>query len=508
MLARAQKAAQYVRMSTDMQKHSIENQAAAIALYAAQNGLEIVRTYEDVGKSGLRIKGRSGLKQLISDVVSGSVNFSKILVYDVSRWGRFQDNDESAHYEFLCRSSGVQVEYCAEQFTNDGSVAAALLKNVKRAMAGEFSRDLSAKVFTGQSRTVRAGFRIGSTPGFGLKRVLVDEAKNRIADLAFGQQKSLRGQHTILSLGNPNEVKLIHYVYDLFLDDGKSLNEIARVLNSAGSVSASGYPWYWYSVRELLANEKYMGNSVYNRSSRKLGGRYQKNPKSEWVRGLAAFDAVVSPERFAEAQERLRTNIVRHTSSFMLDVLTAIWCSHGELKIDYVLDFEGAPAINSYRARFGSLTLAFDLIGYKGRKNRLNNLEIRREMRRKIMSGVPERGGSTSVDWKFHPRINSEFTVSVGVGRTKSSSPVGSNEWQFGYRSNKKPDFYIIARVDKIGTTIRDYFVIPYIFLPHGAWLTVSGKNYSRLNAFRMETLDPFLDLCARDALDEPQSVA
>ncbi len=55
-------------------------------------------------------------------MMSGRAQFKVILVYDVSRWGRFQDVDEAAHYEFLCRSASVPVRYCAEQFENDGSV--------------------------------------------------------------------------------------------------------------------------------------------------------------------------------------------------------------------------------------------------------------------------------------------------------------------------------------------------------------------------------------------------
>src|ERR1700750_921592 len=112
-------AAQYVRMSTDHQRYSIENQAAAIAAYAQARGLEIVRTYRDDGESGLGIKNRPGLTGLIADVRQGRVNFNHILIYDVSRWGRFQDIDESAHYEFLCREAGVAVSYCAEPFEND-----------------------------------------------------------------------------------------------------------------------------------------------------------------------------------------------------------------------------------------------------------------------------------------------------------------------------------------------------------------------------------------------------
>ena len=140
------RAAQYVRMSTEHQQYSTENQGDKIREYAAQRGIEIVATYADAGKSGLRMDGRQGLQSLIKDVQSGHVGFQIILVYDVSRWGRFQDADESAYYEYICRRAGIQVAYCAEQFENDGSPVSTIVKGVKRAMAGEYSRELSAKV--------------------------------------------------------------------------------------------------------------------------------------------------------------------------------------------------------------------------------------------------------------------------------------------------------------------------------------------------------------------------
>src|SRR6202047_1854448 len=124
---KALRAAQYVRMSTDYQRYSIQNQAAAIATFAEQRDLTIVRTYVDEGRSGLRIKGRAGLIELIDDVRSGRADFGHILVYDVSRWGRFQDVDESAHYEFVCKSAGIPVLYCGEQFDNDGSLASSMM---------------------------------------------------------------------------------------------------------------------------------------------------------------------------------------------------------------------------------------------------------------------------------------------------------------------------------------------------------------------------------------------
>src|ERR1700730_11339111 len=99
---RASRAAQYVRMSTEHQRYSIENQAAVIATYARLHDLTIVETYRDAGLSGLRLKNRTGLIRLLDDVQSGRADFGYILVYDVSRWGRFQDTDEGAHYEFIC----------------------------------------------------------------------------------------------------------------------------------------------------------------------------------------------------------------------------------------------------------------------------------------------------------------------------------------------------------------------------------------------------------------------
>lgn len=165
------RAAKYVRMSTEHQRYSTENQSQVITQYASCRHIEIVRTYADEGKSGLRIEGRDGLKQLIEDVQNDASDFSTILVYDVSRWGRFQDADESAYYEYICKRAGISVQYCAEQFENDGSPVSTIVKGVKRAMAGEYSRELSTKVFAGQCRLIELGFRQGGPPGYGLRSV-------------------------------------------------------------------------------------------------------------------------------------------------------------------------------------------------------------------------------------------------------------------------------------------------------------------------------------------------
>src|SRR6202142_678827 len=166
-------AAQYVRMSDESQQYSIDNQKAAIHEYAAGHGFAIVKTYADLGKSGVVAKHRTGLNELLRDVVNGEARFAAILVYDVSRWGRFPNNDEAAHYEFLCSNSGIPLHYCAEPFANDGTASSSILKALKRSMAAEFSRELGEKVFRGKTRIVQLGFWVGGAPGYGYRRLMV-----------------------------------------------------------------------------------------------------------------------------------------------------------------------------------------------------------------------------------------------------------------------------------------------------------------------------------------------
>ena len=70
-------AAEYVRMSTDHQRYSTENQSAAIHAYATSHGMEIVKTYRDEGKSGLDIGGRDALRRLMTSKrgISSSKSF-------------------------------------------------------------------------------------------------------------------------------------------------------------------------------------------------------------------------------------------------------------------------------------------------------------------------------------------------------------------------------------------------------------------------------------------------
>jgi len=214
------RAAAYVRMSTEHQQYSTSNQMDIIQEFATKFGMRIVRTYSDEGKSGLGIQWRGSLQQLIADVQSPDCDFEVILVYDISRWGRFQDADESGYYEFICKKAGVHVEYCAEQFTNDGSPMSNMMKSFKRGMAGEYSRELSVKVCKGQCTLIEKGFRQGGHAGFGLRRALIDEQRQFKGLLSLGEQKSIQTDRVILVPGPDEEAAIVRQLYRWFVEDG------------------------------------------------------------------------------------------------------------------------------------------------------------------------------------------------------------------------------------------------------------------------------------------------
>lgn len=361
---RARRAAQYVRMSRELQRYSIKNQLAAIAAYAEANSLTIVRTYADEGRSGLRIKGRPGLIELIEDVQSGQADFDHILVYDVSRWGRFQDVDESAYYEFLCKRSGVQVEYCAELFKNDGTFVSGIAKNLKRGMAAEWSRELSVKVHAGHCRIAGLGYRVGAPVGYGLRRLMVDESEHPKGRLERGQYKALQSDRVRLQHGSAEESEVIRCVFDQFVNGRKSYTDIRRQLNDAGIANHNGRPWTDGMIPIILANENYIGKTIYNRTSRRLGQKLIKNPDHAWVRGAAAIEPIVDPGIFARAQKLLAERRVEIPEDEMLLRLRLTLRRRGKLNSRIINATLGLNHVSSYVKHFGSLRKAYALIGY------------------------------------------------------------------------------------------------------------------------------------------------
>lgn len=499
-------AAQYVRMSTEHQRYSTENQAAEIARYASLNGYTIIRTYEDSGKSGLKLTGREALQRLIEDVQSPTCEFTTILVYDVSRWGRFQNADEAAYLEYLCTRAGIAVEYCAEQFSNDGSLTTTIIKNMKRAMAGEYSRDLSRKVFRGQCHLVELGYRQGGAPGFGLRRQLIDDQGCAKGHLNRGERKSLQTDRVILVPGPEDEIETVNRIYRLFVENGLSELTIASTLNREGSRTDLGRPWTRGTVHQLLTNEKYIGNNVFNRISFKLKIRRVRNPPEAVVRAVGSFHSIVPMELFDAAKEIIAKRSERLSDDEMLSRLAALLLRTGRLSAIIIDEDEEMPPSSAYGCRFGSLLKAYKLVGFTPERD-YRYVEANRilrgmhpEITDSIIAAIESVGGSARNDrTNGTVVINRELIVSILISRC-TETKAGSSRWKIRLERSTACDLYIAVRMAPGNQSVLDYYLLPTLdFERHD--LRISTENWIGIDAYRCDDLARFIALTQRSPL-------
>jgi len=497
------RAAQYVRMSTDHQEFSTANQVDVIRAFAERHDMEVVRTFEDAGRSGLTTEGRDAITQLLEIVRSGKADFDTILVNDVTRWGRFQDVDEAAHLEYVCKRKGVTVQYCAEQFMNDGSMSSNLMKTLKRVMAGEYSRELSAKVFKGQCRLIETGFRQGGAAGHGLRRMLVNQAGEPKGVLAAGEHKSLQTDRVVLVPGPAAEIATVHRIYQLFIHERRREAEIAGILNSNGEAR-----WSRATVHQVLTNEKYIGRNVYNRVSFKLKKERVQNPPEVWVRKNDAFEPIVDEGDFFTARGIILGRHQKCSDDEMLSRLRNLLERHGRLSAVLIDEAEPGPTSGVYRHRFGSLIQAYQAISYTpGRDVRF--LEVNRQLRRlypkimdEVVAALGHVGGRVQRDAGTDLlTINELVTASVVLARSVRTSS-GSLRWTIRFDQGLIPDLTVAARMDASNEAPLDFFIFSALDVDAGE-VRLAEHNGIFVDAFRFDTLDFFYGIARLVRIEE-----
>lgn len=492
-------------MSTEHQRYSPQNQSEAIAKYASPRHIEIVRTYADHGRSGLNISGRRGLRTLLDDVNGHRNDFSLLLVYDVSRWGRFQDADESAYYEYVLKKAGVHVHYCAEPFVNDGSLTSAVVKTIKRAMAGEFSRELSVKTFAGQSRLVELGFRLGGPAGYALRRQLVDEHGNPKGLLAPRQHKSIHTDRIILVPGPESEIAVVTNIYENFIALGKTETRIAADLNAQGVTTDFGRPWTRASIHQILINPKYIGANVFNRRSFKLRGKKVPNPPAMWIRSERAFEPIVSSGNFQKAQAIIHHRLVYWTDKEMLDGLRGLLESCGRLSAPLIDTARFMPSSSAYARRFGGLLRAYSLVGWCC-PHRFNFVEGKLRLKEhqgalvaSIVVEIRNTGAAVRRSVKSgHYIVNEEFSLSIRMAQCHQKSH--GHQWIMRFGRSQRADISLVVRLDGGNETILDYYVFPSSQLLKRA-IRFTQYNPVALDAYRFDNLDFLLGLCKKTTI-------
>lgn len=496
--------AQYLRMSTDHQQYSLHNQSEYIKDYAEKNNMEIAYTYDDAGKSGVSIVGRHSLQQLLSDVEQKKIDIQAVLFYDVSRFGRFQNSDEAAYYSFLFERNGVDLIYCSEPIpTKDFPLESSVILNIKRSSAAYHSRNLSEKVFIGQVNLIKLGYHQGGMAGYGLRRLLVDE--NGIAKeiLSFRKRKSIQTDRVILIPGPKNEIKIVNRIYDLFIDNNVPEFIIAERLNEQNIPAENGTLWTRAKIHQILTNEKYIGNNIYNKTSSKLKSRLVKNPKHEWVRCDKAYKPIISKKKYNKAQEIIQLRSIHLTNEDLLEKLKQKLESNGKLSGFIIDEDDTGPSSSVYRTRFGGLLRAYTLIGYKPEHD-YSYLKINEALRSFYSEIIEDFKGeilksNCHIDeYKYAPMlyINDEFLISVLVTKCIYMKS-GKLRWKVRFDNSQKADITIVIRMNSQNISPLDFYIIPKIENEYNK-MCMTETNNIRLDLYRFDNLDKLLQIITR----------
>ncbi|MGC0946018.1 recombinase family protein [Pantoea agglomerans] len=490
------RAAQYLRMSTLNQEFSLDNQAHFIKQYAQKHNYEIVHTYDDAGKSGVTASGRHDFNRLIDDVLFKEINIEAVLVYDVSRFGRFEDPLEGIYYKYLVEKQGVKVIFCADDIP-DNFMESPFFLLMLMYSAGSYSKNLSQKVLAGHINLVNRGYYQGGVPGYGLTRNLVDNNNQFKMPLHKGERKSLTTDRVVLSPGKKEEIQLIKKIFDMFIFKGLNEYLIAVHLNREGSRYSDGSHWNRSRIHAILINVRYTGKYIYNRTSSKLQSKKVKNPESQWVNNESFFKPIISLEKFKLAQEIIHSRSRQMSDDEILIYLKKKLEENGKIS-GFIIDQDNTgPSSSVVANRFGGLINAYKLIGYTPEID-YSFLTINERLREKHKKLLEEIEGKFTAKNLFISdnktvSINKAFTFSVVLSRCRKR---GNEKYQWIVRLDRSlnTDLNIVVRMNTLNSEPVDYFILPSLEKFEDD-LRFKEDNKMLFELYRFDNLDIFLNM-------------
>lgn len=163
----------------------------------------------------------------------------------------------------------------------------------------------------------------------------------------------------ILTPGPESEVEMVNQIYRWFIHDGLTEPEIAGRLNTMKIPTDLEREWTRATIHQVLTNEKYVGNNVYNRVSFKLKKLRVVNAADMWIRRDGVFEAIVPSEMFF-----IRARARRYSDEELIERLRSLYNSRGALTSLLIDETEGMPSSSVYSFRFGGLVRAYQMVGF------------------------------------------------------------------------------------------------------------------------------------------------
>lgn len=283
MIRTNKRVAIYARYSSDNQRaESIDAQLRAMEEYCRQKHYIIVETYIDEAKSATTDR-RPAFQQMISD--SSNHIFDLLLVHKLDRFAR--NRYDSAVYKRELKKNGVTV--CSVLENLDDSPESIMMESVLEGMSEYYSQNLAREVMKGLKETALQCKHTGGLPPLGYD---VDPVTRRLVINEFEAET----------------VRIIYHMYSL----GQGYSAIVDRLHAENRKTKRGQDFIKSSLHSILANPKYAGNYIYNRTAAKSpsGTRNSHLLKdaSEIITIEGGCPQIVSTELFQKVQQRLRGN--------------------------------------------------------------------------------------------------------------------------------------------------------------------------------------------------------
>jgi hypothetical protein len=333
--------------------------------------------------------------------------------------------------------------------------------------------------------------------------VLIDQSGSVKSELSRGEHKSLQTDRVILQPGPDAEVAFVNRIYLWFVDDNLTESEIAERLNTQGIRTDLGRDWTRATVREVLSNEKYIGNNVYNRRSFKLKKHRVVNNPEMWIKKEGAFEGIVPPELFYTAQGILRARAHRYSDEELIEKLRNLYQRHGYLSGLIIDEAEGMPSSAAYAHRFGSLIRAYQTVGFTPDRDyqyleanqflRRLHPEIVGQTERMIaeVGGMVERDPATDL-----LTVNREFTVSLVLARCQLLDN-GRRRWKVRFDTSLAPDITVAVRLDDCNQAALDYYLLPRLDFGQ-ARIHLADHNGIEFECYRFDSLDYLYGMARR----------
>jgi DNA invertase Pin-like site-specific DNA recombinase len=302
----------YSRVSTEDQareeKSSLSDQRAAIEKLAAK----LTRTlapraiFTDPGRSGQTAEDRPGFMAMVA-YAQAHPRTSRapgvVLVLNDSRFGRFRDPDEAAYWRVVLARAGWHVRF-AEGDDTDDLVGRSVLRAIGGAQASAYSHALRANAKRGTRAAAAKGLWQNKAP-LGYRRIATRPGEAGV--ILEHYQRKADDQETRLTLGPPEEVELVRWMFTSYAAGEHTLGSLARECYKRWPV---GKKWSRPVVDALLTNETYLGDVIWCRRPHDAKERAETpvRAKEEWVVTRDAHPAIISRDLFDAVQLRKKRN--------------------------------------------------------------------------------------------------------------------------------------------------------------------------------------------------------